>query len=543
MRRWLRGALEAAALGAVVATVVASMYLPHADSVTNPPPEGPGLWQLGRVYWAWLVRGDTDDYRYTVHVDENSHWVGVASTERAQTLRHDGLFFSLAQDQTPLSLRGLVHERGFHVALVTFQQLTGMPWLEVFRFLPALWMGATATLLWAALRPWPGALLAAGLLALVPTSARLLGPGFLVPIGFGLAWMVAVLLLLPEATRRGRTAGLLLLVVVWAFFIHLIAGFAALLVVLCALPFAHGTRKGMAQLAAAAFLPMLALYHAFESDIGVETARLEFLPLDFTVFDHVGVPFLALWVAGCALAVLRPPTRQRLPILAATLASLVALSFIIVNVALELRLYALYDRWHQPWAVLACVPVAFALWRAAEAGARGLGWLAARLPARLLQRAGARSSGHPAFAVGLAVLAFVAASDAGIARHIDEPYYHVLNDADWEAFTWAAANVNSSYEVFLAHPWKAPVLSALTGKQPLTWLSPGAPPVRGEDWDAYVQGRYADGMWLVGEEVSLVVTPPLLPASPEYPITGPGTAQLHWDYAQELASIRDARGS
>lgn len=534
MARNRRAALEAVLLVGVLGLVGAVAYLPHADAEEHEPPAGPSLYQIGVLYKR-IAFGQAADYPYTVHVDENVHWYAAASTERAASLRYEGIFFGSPGGELPLSLKGLVHERGFHVVVVSIHELTGVPFETLFRFLPAVWLAASAALLWATLRPWPGALLAAALVALVPTTARFLGPGFLVPIGFGLAWIVTAMLLLDEVVRRGRAAGLLLLVLTWSFFIHLIIGFAVLLLVACALPFARGHRRGAALLAALALLPVLALSQVFAEDVSAEVKVAEFLPVDFTIFDQVGIPILFLWAAGCATVALRPPERVKLPVQAATAASAVAFAFIVLGLALHLRSYALYDRWHQPFVLLAAVPVAVAIEAIARAAARLPGWVAARVP-RWRSRPALPAWVQPASAACIAGLLWVGATDEGLSAHVHTPYYHVLSDSDWAAYTWDAANIRSPYDVFLTHPWKAPILAAMTGKTPYAYLAPGTPPLHGQEYAEYVAGQHPDAAWLVERDVSFVVDP-VAPASPFQP-TGPLTSQLDPADAQLLAQVR-----
>lgn len=531
-----RVVLEAGGLILVLAFVASVAYLPHADTFNHPPDAGPHAQRLGQAYWSWLVDRSADDYRYTVHVDENVHWVAMGNLQRAEGVRHGGLFFSLGEDAPSLSLGGLVHERGFHVAVVAFETLTGVPWLELFRFLPTVMLGLTAALVWAATRPWPGALAAAALVAFIPTTARFLGPGFLVPIGFSLAWVAATLVILPRVAAGGRGAALLVLLLAWSFFLHLIAGAAVLLLALCALPFARGNRRGMATLAAVGLVPAVLLGPVFLEDLRPEVELTSFLPDDLTVFDQLGPPLLFLWVLGCALTALHPPQgHARLVVGTAALASIVVLGLILLNLTAHLRAYALYDRWHQVFALLLALPAAHALVVLGEAAA----W-AAQVAHRRWRSGRALPTG---FAAAVAVLVagggFLAATDTGLGYHLGEPYYHVLDDRDWNAFTWAAANVNGTYEVFLTHPWKAPVLSALTGQEPYAFLSPGYPPIRGDEYERYVREAWREPLWLVERDISHVADP-TLPASPHFEHPGPDNALLAWRYAQELAAVRAA---
>lgn len=520
-----RAVVEVVALLAVLGFVAAVAYLPHADRFANPPPEGLSTVRLAQVYWDWLGERRTDDYEHTIHVDENVHWGKMQDAQRQETLRGEGA--------TALDLRGLVHERGFHVALAYLQTMTGLPWHELFRFLPALWAAVTALVLWAALRPSLAAWPAAAFAALVPTSARFLGPGFLVPIGLGLAWIAAVLLLTPHVAKRPRAAPLLLVVLLWGFFVHLMVGIAGLLLVLCTLPFVKGTRKGMAVLAGTALLPIVALSQVFADDVGREASILQTLPLDFAVYDQLGVPFLLLWGLGAALVAARPPLAGGVAVRAATLASIAVFVIMLVNILGNLGLYALYDRWHQVFALLACVPAGHGLAVLAE---EALALLRRWSPARSALRPTPAALPSAALAV-LLLAGVVASADEGLRYHIGQPYYHVLDDDDWAAYVWVAGNVGPDYEVFLAHPWKAPILAALTGMEPYTYLSPGSPPFRGEVYDAYVAGQLGS-VGLVQRDISLVVVFGDLGPGPEFVRIHPRVWALDPALARELAQLR-----
>lgn len=535
-RTLLDGALAALA----IVFVVAVAYLPHADSAANPASQGqPPLVELAQTYWDSLT-GSRSDYPYTVHVDENMHWSRMADVERHETLRFDGLYTSgLPGADGSVELRPLVHETGFFVALVHFQELTGIEWIVLIRFLPALWAGATAFLVWAALRPWRGAPLAAAFVGLIPTSARFLGPGLLVPIGFGMAWIAAALMLLPAVQRRRAGAGaLLLLVTVWAFFIHLIAGFAVLLLLLASLPLQGRNLRSFMLLTLTSAVPLLVLLNVFTAGVAWEINRVGNLPVDLTIFDQVATPFLVIWAIGCAAAFL--PAARDAPTLilrATTLASLTAFGFLAASTALHGAHYALYDRWHQPFVLFATVPAA-----------HGLVWTA-RGAAALARRSWGYTRATPfprrastAIVTVLLLAGALTAASAGTAGHLREPYYHIVSDHDWGAFQWAADHVNETYDVYLMDPWKAPVFHAMTGKTPLTYLDPGSPPIRGADWASYLEqasgpNATPDGAWLVARNVSIVFDSHSVPTGFER--TSPDTVQLAWPQAQTLAQVRN----
>lgn len=496
MRREARLALEGLGLAAVLLFVAAVAYLPHADSASHAPAEGSGLTRFGITYWNWLVERETDDYEYPVHVDENVHWARMADVERQETLRTEGIYSGVPKSGT-LTLRGLVHENGYTLAVVHLKELTGADWLSIIRFLPALWAAVTAFLVWAALRPWHGAWVAALLVGLIPTSARFLGPGFFVPSGMGLAWIAAVLILAPTVGRRnGAAPVLLVMVTAWAFFIHLLSGFAALLLLLCLLPLRRNEFRSLLMMAITIALPILAMLEVFMDDVVAEFQRAT-LPIDFSIWDQFGLAFLAFWVLGSALTWTRPAGTATVPIRAATLASIVAFSFIVYALVSRAPGYAFYDRWHQPFALFAIVPVAFAVMTVGQLVVEAARWLHVCRPHLRIPRPGV-------LALPVSAIAFFAVLGPGLTGHVQEPYYQTITDADYARYVWTAANTDGTYAVFLDHPWKSMTFHAMTGKEPATYLRPGSPPVNNDAWMQFDRGEGVNAAWLVEKDISVV---------------------------------------
>jgi hypothetical protein len=112
-----------------------------------------------------------------------------------------------------------------------------------------------------------------------------------------------------------------------------------------------------------------------------------------------------------------------------------------------------------------------------------------------------------------------------------------VDDADWTAFQWIAANVDGRYDVFMSHPWKAVVLTAMTGKTPHTWLSPGSPPVRNDDYVEYLASLGNDPLWLAERDISMV-TQTYIPSGPDYEQVAQGIALLRPDLAAEMHELR-----
>ena len=64
----------------------------------------------------------------------------------------------------------------------------------------------------------------------------------------------------------------------------------------------------------------------------------------------------------------------------------------------------------------------------------------------------------------------------GIPYRQDIGYYHMINEADYEAFVWIRENVDDSYQKAILDPWKATAFTAVAGKPVFTRLhvSPNA---------------------------------------------------------------------
>lgn len=534
MRRpWLRSGAECVGLSVALVFVFLMAYTPHLDVFREERQEDDSTLADLASYSYQRAAGERGGYPYPLHVDENLHWAMSANIQRSEQLFVDYPVGKIHSDDRIYSLRGAVHERGFQLILAQVQSITGVPYFHLFQFLPALWLTFTAFGVYAMLRPHAAAIPAAAFVGLIPTTVRFLGPSFLVPIGFVLAWIPAALILSPFAHRRVGTAFVLAALVTWAFFIHLIGGFAAVgLLAIAGFSSVREERRSALLLLLTAVLPVLWLYRAFASGVEGELQREEGLPIDFTIFDGFGVSALVAWVFSLPLFVYARPVRGRLPLNTFALGSVLVFAMIILSTAADLNRYATYARWHPIFFLLAAVPLGYLV--AVAAGVVRVALLRIRSSNRLL--AGARRT----LPVASALLLAFAVVNGGVSGHLREQYYHVIDAGDWERFEWIAQNVGPEYEVFLVHPWKAPVLSAMSGKEPHTFLAPGAPPARGEDYDRFVEtGQTAE--FFILNDVTLVLST-RKPPHDFFVQLGPDVWGVKPEIAREIAAIRAEEG-
>ena len=523
----LRPLFEIVGLVTALGFVFLSGFIPHLDTASDPlPGTDPSLVALGRG-GAEFATDERPGYPYALHVDEHVHWARMAQMQRQDTAVADHPYTGSA-DPEVFRLRGTVHEEGYLVVLSQVQELTGVSWLRFYQIMPAAWLAFTAFCVYAALRPHAAALPAAAFVGLVPTTIRFLGPAFLVPIGFSLAWLPVVVILADPARRRFGSAVLLGVVLAWTFFVHLVAGFAAVaLVALYGLAGGWRDARGFLALAGLALLPVGWLWRSFTADVSHEIAKQESLPIDVWVFFSFGALAMLAWAAGLMWMAWRPPSAARRELATFALGSVVFLSLIVGSLVFDLNRYATYARWHPVFFLCAAVGVGFFVARVA------------RLVPSLVSRVARAPARGPAVASGVFGVVLVGLLlSPGVAAHLNEPYYRVVDHEEWRAFHWVERNLGPEYEVFLAEPWGAPVLAAVSGRLPHAYLLPGSPPVNGVDWSAYEAGRL-DLAFFVENDITFVVGP-VHPGPEEFSEVAPNVWALDPAVAKRIAEVRAA---
>ena len=480
--------------------------VPHLDGpVPSSKADVPGaLWERA------LDAATGNDDPYPVHVDEHLHMAFMAEIDRTGEVRVAHPYTGAAQQEPTFTVSGLRSERGWQVAIVQFHQVTAIPFPTLAHFLPALWAAYLGLTLWLLLRPAPGAVASAAFTALLPTTLRFLGVGFLVPSAFGLPWILAVMVVVHRGRGPGRIVALALLVTS-GFFIHIVPGTVALvggLVTALLRRAGWGERLG---LVAAMLLPLVWLLPSMWGDAEAAVKALNDLPFEQGIFHSIGTPLAAAAVAGTAWAWFQRDERT-VPHRALSIIALGAAASMSWSIDQAHSNDATYGR---------LVPVLF-LALAAVAGL-GIGVPASWIGAGLRRWTPAWG----AVAVGslLVTAGVVAGVMTPLQAHLREPYYRVFDGPSWAAAEDFAAGSAGPDDVFLSHPWRAPLLNAMTGARPWTYLLPGSPPVNGADYDDYMVTSGADRTWLESRGITYVVggVPPNAP----HEIVGRGVHRLN----------------
>jgi hypothetical protein len=475
--RWQAAALLGLVLFVALAHGVAHLPGPQATPVTALPA------------LAMRLAGDVDPY--PVHVDEYTHMAYAAHATRNGSLAdpYTGERF----DVGIFSLQGDVHERGFQLGLAQLSLLTGVSLPLFFLWGAAVWAGLLAALVWAALRG-PGAWAAAAFVAFLPTDTLFMGPGLLVPITFGLAWVVAVAWAMQQANGGARVVAVLLLVT-GSFFIHIVAGAACLVMAVCAAWGLDASWRTRAALSAVAFVPLVWVGPAIVDEVAKQWSLPANHTLGQSFFGAIGLVAWILFVAGTAAAV-TSKTHRAWGWFAIVAALVVAVALVTGTTSL-----ALYYRSAHLLMLTAAILGGYAVGRAFD----------------ILKRLVPPPAAVAAMVVGVAI-----AVSPGIASHLHQPYYRVHDDATWRSAEVLAMEATAS-DVFLSDPWQAMAYNAVSGAAPYTVLRPGSPPERGDDWSFYL-ATGASEAWLKARGITYVIAP--VPPNAPYTHLGSGVYRL-----------------
>lgn len=476
-----RPAIHALGVGLVLALVAGLHYLPHlpGDAPGNP------LEAFGELAQRWTGNG-APETPYPVHVDEHYHLARQAQLDREESIGYVDPYTGEPSGAPLFSVTGFREERGFQLALVQLHHLTGASFALQARVVPALQSALLAGVVYATLRPAPGALVSAGLVGLIPTTVRFLGPGFLVPSAFALPCIFAALHVSLRAEGGRRLAALAILETA-AMFLHLVPGTLTLVAAALGALLRGGRRSDRLALLLAGFLPLLWILPLVVQQVVDAVGSEHDLPFQPAILFSAGWPFLVAAVIGTGLAFALPRTTLQPHKATAWLAIGIAVS-LLVSLRLQHHNDATYSRLIPTFFVCLAILAGLAIGEGGQAVRRALRW-------------------RPGWiAVATAIVA-VALAAPGVQSTLETPYYRVFNDATWDDGRILAEAGASAEDRFLSEPWRAPIYNAWTGAQPVSVLIPGRTPVGAAEWSYYLSSGGGTAEWLAERDITYVVAP------------------------------------
>ena len=449
------------------------------------------------------------DYSYPLHTDEWTHFAEAHTIATEGTIPFfDPVTGEDRADPVTEETRSSPHfEVGYHLFLAEFQLLTGLPWLDMFRYLPSAVFALAALSAYIFGNRRGFGLEAALFASLVPTTVRFLGPALAVPVALGLFFVPLVLFLVSNYWASKGLPLVLLVLLSFLFIAHVpTAVFAGLIIAVYgvfqtlrrALTRRPVRRRALAHLAtvlaavALSSLPLLAYNNWLVGAALAEPLPQELLVAPGGIIPRLGYVPYALFVLGLVLLA-RSGRRTDRALLVTTV--LVA-AYAFLHYQFGVGNAALYSR-----SILYLSLLLLLIAGLATSDVRR--WLAKVLSLRW--------AGGASFAAAGLVLVAVMLPSLGLSleSRYEEQYYHRIGDTQYEDFVWMRDHLCTGYERALTEPQFGRAFAAITGRHVYAAIPTTAAPVRPAEVDEaklVLRDGVPDADWLRERGVSIVYT-------------------------------------
>jgi len=446
------------------------------------------MWQLARSDYLKLVPIlglafyiafiPHQSYPYPLHVDE---WVHVVFSKAM-----------LQSGSVPSNL-----EAGFHLFWGVFQAISGISWMTIFRYFPGIIFIITVLTVYILARREGFGLEAAFFTCLIPTTVGILGPAFLVPVTMGLLFTPLILFL----AFNFRTGWSYLLIFIFICFLLSIHAPSAICPIIVLTPYIllnlKGNFKHSLGTALALVLPFL-IISPLIFNLLLPTAKslltprpvTEFvqLPRVIEVYGYLPTLFCLL---GTLLLVIKGGKKDYGLILGLLALLLMLVTFFTFHYGVPI----MYERGLMYMMLMVSI----------VAGAGLMGVKNLRLPARL----SARLKVPPVITQNVGrflCLALIGITLAiSIPDRLDTPYYHMIDEEDYQAFVWIKDNINEDYEKAILDPWKATAFTAITDKTIYTRIH-AYPTAKDNKAYAFLRSDSSDTSFLRENGISVIYT-------------------------------------
>lgn len=398
------------------------------------------------------------EYPYPLHVDE---WVQLVYSDTI--FKAGGMeFVEPFYGEVVEGLTGAEYGQGYYLAIGSHlfwgivHQITGISWLIIYRYFPSLFFLFIILAGYLAGRRQGFGLEAAFFTCLIPTTVGVLGPAFLAPVILALPFIPLSLFV----AFNFKTVWSYLVIFIFTCFLLLAHAATAAGLVIAISPYILVSLKGdwkhALALAAAVFLPFLAPL-PWILRLSLETAGSLFEPQP--LLKHIALPSIIdvygylpaiFCVVGVVILIIKGGNQKY----GLALGLLAMLAMMVVFYQFHYGVPVMFYRgFMYSMALMGIV-----------AGA-GLMWFRTlTLPPRFLQwRALAWTENYMGTILLLVCLALVLTTT--IPNRLNETYYHMIDERDYEAFVWIKENVGEEYDKAILDPWKATPFTAITGKQ------------------------------------------------------------------------------
>ena len=431
------------------------------------------------------------NYPYPVHIDD---WVQLALS-KAMLQAHDTTFIDPFFGQSTMSLSSNL-EAGFHLLWGIFHQISGISWLTIFRYFPGIIFMITVLSVYILARRqgfgWEAALIT----CLIPTTVGILGPAFLVPVAMGLLFIPLSLFV----AFNFKTWWSYLVLFLFTGFLLSIHAPSAICLVIILIPYILLNLKGnfthSLRMTLALAIPFLAPFPWIFDQL-LPTAKALLVPkglLEYVDFPRIiatyGYPPILLCLLGTFVLALRGGRKDYSLILGLLAMLLMLVTFFTFHYGVTI----VYQRGLMFMMLMVGI----------IAGAGLMGVKEFRLSEKIGTRLKApfitQNVGR-ILCLALVVLTLVTV----IPSHQRIPYYHMIDDRDYQAFVWIKDNIDDSYDKAVLDPWKATAFTAITGKKVYSRIHSYPKPSDDRAYD-FLRRESIDTAFLEENGISIVYT-------------------------------------
>ncbi len=433
------------------------------------------------------------NYPYAIHVDEWKHMAYSQAMMQSGDITFSDPFFG---EQT-LNFRNNM-EAGFHLFWGVFQTISGIDWMIIFRYFPSIIAMITVLAVYILARREGFGWEAAFFTALIPTTLGILGPAFLVPVATGLIFTPLFLFL----AFNFRSIWSYLAIFLFNCFLLAIHAPSAISPIIVLTPYIllnmRGNFKHSLGLSIALLSPFLAALPLI-SPLVVSTARdivtTPVTPQEFVQLPHLIETYGYLPTAACLLGTLVLAIKGSQKSYGLILGLLLLLLMLVTFFTFNRGVPIMYERGLMYMILMLGVVAGY-----------GLMWLKnLSLPEQVNVRLKipliiTRNPGK-----FLCLIFLVATLAISIPAHLHTPYYHMIDQEDYQAFLWIKENAGDNLDRAIVDPWKGTAFTALTGKYVYTKIHE-YPKATDEQAYDFLRGGSSNTTLLRANDISIVYT-------------------------------------
>lgn len=431
-------------------------------------------------------------YPYPVHVDEWVHLANAKAMLQAGSVTFTEPFLGKATISISSNL-----EAGFHLFWGVFHQISGVSWLTIFKYFPGIIFIITVFSAYILGQRQGFGWEAAFFVCLIPTTVGILGPGFLVPVAMGLLFTPLSLFLAFNFRSWWAYSALFIL----TSFLLSIHAPSAIVVVIVLIPYIllnlKNNFKHSLGITLALAIPFLAPFPWIFAKL-LPTAKELLIPKPlptYISFPRVLQDYGYLPTAACLLGTFLLAIKGGKRNYGLILGLLALLIMLVSFYSFHYGLPVMYERGLMFMMLMVGI----------VAGAGLAGVKNFSLPATLTTRLRIPSlvTRHIGKFLCLVLIGITLA--IAIPDRQNASYYHIIDEADYQAFVWIRENVAEEYDRAILEPWKATAFAAITGKHIYT-RTHAYPTSRDKEALKFLEEGASDTAFLRKNGISIVYT-------------------------------------